>query len=128
MRQAQRLKILPADEQQRGVIHRGAGSGIIPAVEYRKLCYRAARPVNGEHLFASARRCLENPDVAALHYVQTRAGLALGKYHLARRILPRYRVLRQKTQFGIGEPGENRNLRQGPAALGRSHSSIMARQ
>src|ERR1700687_606797 len=64
MSQAECLKILLTDEQQRRVVDCGHRGRVVSSIEDRKLCDRAARPIDTENLFASTSRTLEDADVS----------------------------------------------------------------
>src|ERR1035437_3796045 len=76
MGQAQRLEILLADKQQRGIVHGGARSGIRAAIEYRDLRHRTTGDVDGEHLLAAGGGGFEDANVPTLDHVQTGARLS----------------------------------------------------
>src|ERR1039457_1877103 len=117
MGQAQRLEILLADKQQRGIVHGGARSGIRAAIEYRDLRHRTTGAVDGEHLLAASSGGLEDANVPMLDDVQTGARLSFAENHFARRVTAGHNALDQVTQFGIGESGENLHLCQGLSAI-----------
>src|SRR5947209_683294 len=96
MHQAQRMKILLADEIDTRVVYSRGGCRIIAAVEYRQLGHGTARPFNGQHLLASAGRALEDANMSGFHYEESRTGFVFRENDLARRIVPRNGALGQK--------------------------------
>src|SRR5579872_2200268 len=112
MREAERLEILLADEQERGVIDGGYRRGVIAPVKDRQFGHGAARSVHTEHVLPAARRTLEDADMARFHNVQSHTGLAFGKDNLARSMVAWNRALREKGQLVLGQTGKDRDFRE----------------
>src|SRR4051812_11387144 len=110
MRQAQSVKVLPADQQDRNVVDGRGGSRIRPAIEDGQLGDGVAGPVDTEHLLASARGALENANMAALDDIESGAGVALGEDQLSRSALTRHDTRCDEAHLGGYQVREDRDL------------------
>src|SRR5580765_227519 len=90
MSQAQCLKVVLTDKEQRGVVDSRHRCGVVPTIEDWKFGDRTARPINTEDLFASIGRTLENPHMARFDDIQSGARLAFAEHALASRIIARH--------------------------------------
>src|ERR1019366_8301613 len=117
MRQAECMKVLLTDKQQRGVVDRGHRGRVVPAIEDWHLGDGTAWPVNAEYLLASAGRALEDADVSGLDHVESRARLAFAENSFARREVTRHSPLRQESELRFSEPREHGDLRQRLSAV-----------
>jgi hypothetical protein len=112
MSQAQRLEILLADEQQSGMFYRSHRCRVISTIKHRQFGYRAAGPIDAQHLLAAVGRALENSDMPGLDHIQACARLAFLEDCFSRLIASRDGSLRQKAKFVLGQTRENRHFRE----------------
>src|SRR5579875_844537 len=109
MLQAQRLEVLLADEQQAAVGDGLCRGWIVAAVEHWQLGDRAARPVDGQHLLASAGRTLEDAHVARFDDVESGARLGLRKDQFSGTESALHDAGGEKREFLLAEAGEERD-------------------
>jgi hypothetical protein len=112
MGNAQCLEVLFADEEQCGVIDGSYRRGVISTVKARQLRHRASRPINAEHLLAPTRRTLTDTDVPGFDNIQAQTRFTLAKNNLARCVVAWNCALQEESEFALGQPGKDRDLRQ----------------
>ena len=112
MGKAQCVKVLFADEQQCGVVDCRRRCRIASAVKDRQLRHRATRPVYAEHMLASTGGTLEDTDVPGFDHVHAQARFTFAENNLSRCIVARNSALQEESEFALGQPGKDRDLRQ----------------
>ncbi len=112
MGQAQSVEVLFAHKQQCGVVDCRRRCRVVSAVKDRQLCHRATRPVHAEHVLASTGGTLEDTDVPGFDHVHARARFTFAENNLSRRIAARNSALQEESEFALGQPGKELDLRQ----------------
>jgi len=84
MCKAERLKILLADEEKCGVVHRSHRGRVGASIEDGQLCDGTAWSIDAEYLLAPTCGTLKDTDVSGLDHIEPRARFPLTEHSLAR--------------------------------------------
>jgi len=109
VRQAERLKVLLADEENSCVVDGTRRCRVISAIEYRQFRLGSAGAFDAKNVFSSASGTFEDPQATGFDHVKATAGFPFGKNNLSPRETASNGPLCQEGKFSFAESSKNRD-------------------